>query len=85
MENSTVAWLVKWFAENNGDEESEILNGVNDSYFEKGWMDSLKFINFITDIEEAFSIEFSNEEFQDRSFATIQGISQIIERKMGQK
>ena len=54
---------------------------INENYFEKGWIDSLKFIDLITQIEEEFSIRFSNDEFQDRKFSTIEGLAKIIERK----
>lgn len=78
---SVEEWLIKWFVENTDASEKDIRSKIDSSYFTEGWIDSLKFINFICNIEDTFHIEFSNDEFQDRSFSTIQGISKIIERK----
>ena len=76
-------WLAEWFKENTDLEEGEI--GVHDNYFEKGWIDSFQFISFITDIEEKFDVHFSNDEFQNRDFSTIDGLSEIILRRLNGK
>lgn len=75
-------WIVNWFVENTGVTKEDIILNLNVSYFEKKWLDSYAFINFISDIEEKFDISFSNEEFQNREFATIEGLACIIERKI---
>ena len=77
-------WIIKWFEENTDAEKNEIVKNLDENYFLKSWMDSLKFISFISDIEEKFNITFSNNEFQNRSFATINGISKIIEEKLNE-
>ncbi len=78
-------WIIDWFEENTGLKKDEIKSKLHDNYFEKGWIDSFKFISFITDIEERFNIRFSNDEFQDRSFSTIEGIVRIVQRKINGK
>ena len=83
MIDDVKTWIVEWFKENTELKDDEI--GVNDNYFEKGWIDSFQFISFITNIEERFDIRFSNDEFQDRSFSTIEGIVKIIRRKTNEK
>ena len=83
MIDDVKTWIVEWFKENTELKDDEI--GVHDNYFEKGWIDSFKFISFITNIEERFDIRFSNDEFQDRSFSTIEGIVEIIRRKINEK
>ena len=74
-------WIVEWFESHGGG--SNVRSHTADNYFDKGWIDSFMFITFIADLEERFKITFSNEEFQDRSFATIDGLTAIIEKKHG--
>ena len=83
MSDDIKTWIVERFKENTDLKEDEI--GEKENYFEKGWLDSFKFISFITNIEEKFDIRFSNDEFQDRSFSMIEGIVEIIQRKTNEK
>ncbi len=78
------SWILKWFQDNTNMLENEINKDRDENYFMKGWIDSLKFISFISDIENKFNISFSNDEFQDRKFATINGIIQILEDKINE-
>ena len=59
----------------------EISKKLGENYFENGWLDSLKFIELINDVEQEFEILFSNDEFQNRKFATINGLKEIITGK----
>ena len=77
-------WVISWFENNTDMKRKELEEGVSQNYFEKGWIDSLSFISFIADIEEHFRIRFSNEEFHDRTFSTIEGITRIIEGKLNE-
>jgi len=77
----TKQWLIDWFKSNSNTEESVIINNLNEDYFSKKWINSLKFYSLITDIENEFKIRFSNDDFLDRKFATINGLSGIIEEK----
>ncbi|MEW6044789.1 MAG: hypothetical protein AB1608_11055 [Thermoproteota archaeon] len=79
------SWIIKWFSENATLEENEIISNLEENYLIKGWIDSLKFISFISDIENEFKISFSNDEFQNRKFATIKGLTKIIEEKINEK
>ncbi len=78
------SWILKWFQDNANVLENEINKDRDENYFMKGLIDSLKFISFISDIENKFNISFSNDEFQDRKFATINGIIQILEDKINE-
>ena len=78
-------WLIEWFKTNADLSEEDIGNDLNVNYFEKGWIDSFKFITFITDIEDNFNIRFSNDQFQDRAFSTIYGVIRLIEEKINGK
>jgi len=75
-------WILTWFVRNTDFEIDEIEKNLNEDYLLKGWIDSLKFITFISDMESKFNIIFSNDEFQNNSFSTINGIVKIIEEKM---
>ena len=85
VKEDITAWLVNWFVTNADMKESEALAGVSDNYMLKGWIDSFRFMSLISDIEEHFDIRFSNDEFHDRGFATIAGLSVIIGKKLGKR
>lgn len=76
-------WLIDWFKTNSIKGDADIGELVSVSYFEAGLIDSFIFIQLIADIEEKFHIEFSNEQFEDRKFSTIDGLAHIIERTCG--
>ncbi|MGD0534562.1 MAG: acyl carrier protein [Methanoregula sp.] len=82
MTGDILAWILIWFEKNTTVQKDEILAGTGESYFEKGWIDSFQFIEFVSSIEEEYGISFSNDEFQDRKFSTIEGLAQIIRRKL---
>jgi len=71
-------WIIGWFEQNTSIQKDEIIKNLDENYLELGWIDSLKFISFITDIEEKFKIRFSNDSFQDRDFSTMKGLSKIV-------
>jgi acyl carrier protein len=75
-------WLIKWFEKNSDLTKEEIVNNVSDDYLAKGWIDSFKFVSFVTEIEEEFKITFSTDEFQNRAFATLEGLGKIIEARI---
>jgi len=75
-------WIIDWFAKNTAIDVHEIEAALDQNYFERGWIDSLKFVSFVMELEEAFGISFENHEFQNRSFATIDGLSEIIKEKL---
>jgi acyl carrier protein len=78
-------WLIAWFEKNADISANEAEENASSSYFDKGWIDSFKFIMFVSDIEQEFAISFSNEEFQNRDFSTISGLAKIIEAKIHAK
>jgi acyl carrier protein len=80
--NNVNVWLIKWFVSNSNTSEEEIKKNLMNNYFENGWIDSFKFIKFIADIEDFFKVTFSNDEFQNRNFATIYGLTKIIKSKI---
>lgn len=81
-QSSAKAWLVEWF-EKHATLAPETLSASGDkNYLETGWIDSFEFITLVSDIENTFHISFSPDEFQNRSFATLDGLSAIIDKKL---
>lgn len=81
----TKEWIVDWFVKNSNVSTELIRKNFEENYLENGWIDSLKFVSFITELEDKFKIKFSNEEFQNTKFSTVEGLSQIIEEKLNEK
>ncbi len=52
------------------------------NYVESGYVDSLGIIQFIAELEDEFSIEFSDDEIASEEFKTVGGVSRIIEGKL---
>ncbi len=77
--NNVTKWIVDWFVNECGIEESQINENLDRNYFEAGFIDSFKFISLVGDVEDRFGIEFSNDQFEDRSFSSINGLAKIIE------
>lgn len=72
-------WVLDWFEQNSSvDRETLEANG-DQNYFDAGYIDSFVFISLMADIEEELGIEFDNEQFWDRSFATINGLVKILD------
>lgn len=78
-------WLIDWFEKNSELSKDEIIKNLNEDYLAKAWIDSFKFVSFVTEIEHNFKVTFSNEEFQNRSFSTINGLVKIIEERIEKK
>lgn len=79
MQNDTVNWLIEWFEARGPlpDARGTALHETN--YFEAGLIDSIDVIDLIAGIEDHFGIRFNEQHFQDRRFATIGGLAEIIE------
>ncbi len=78
--NRITDWIVDWLVENCEQNREEIINHLDENYFLNGYIDSFQFINLISEAEDEFDIEFDNDQFEDRSFSTVNGLSAIIER-----
>ncbi len=71
-------WVKKWFIENGNVESSLLEEKQEENYLDAGFIDSFTFIGLIADIEEHFGISFENDQFEDRKFATLNGLIEII-------
>ena len=71
-------WLLDWFKQRGPVPSSDMEEQLRCNYFDENLIDSLGVIELIADIEEHFGIHFSQEHFQDRRFATIGGLSDLV-------
>ncbi len=81
MISAVEEWIIGWLEKNTALLREEIIGELEENYFQKGWIDSFQLINFISEIENAFGMRFSNDDFQDRSFSTVKGLASIINKK----
>lgn len=74
-------WLVEWFSGRaKGALSRTGLEGVN--YFEAGLLTSAEVVEFVTEIEDKFGIQFSESDLSDERFVSISGLSQLIEQHL---
>lgn len=73
------AWLREWFSRR-ADLPAD-ADGRN--YFDEGWIDSLGVIELIEDIEAAHALRLGEAQFQDRRFASIGGLAEILAELSG--
>ncbi|MFK7968381.1 MAG: acyl carrier protein [Rickettsiaceae bacterium] len=71
-------WLIGFFSKNVDISKYDDKKLLSCNYIEEGFIDSLRLINLIVEIENKFQIKFSNDTFQDRSFTTIGGLAKIV-------
>lgn len=84
-EKEVQEWLIDWFATQSSVPRDVAEAKTDTDYLKKEWIDSMQFIELVSEIEEEFHVEFSNDEFQDRSFSTIEGLSTIVVDKKAMK
>lgn len=58
-----------------------IIPSDDENYFESGLLDSYSSIELVEFLEDEFKIRFDNRDFQDRRFATLNGLSALVEEK----
>lgn len=57
------------------------ISNPEQDYFSAG-LDSFNFINFINDIETKYNVKFNNDDFQNRNFAIVSGLANIIKERL---
>jgi len=72
-------WLLDWFSKRS----PQVQLKVDGNYFNEGAIDSLGVIELIEDLEQQFQIRFSQDDFQDRRFPSVAGLSEILSEKIG--
>lgn len=74
--NDKSKWLETWFAGRGEIPPTDDLANAN--YFELGLIDSFGIFELIEAVESNYEIRFTQEHFEQRRFATIQGLAEII-------
>lgn len=82
MRETVEKWLIGWFV-NRGKLERDILEKQPDAlrnadYFDAGWLTSLEVVEFVTEIEQEFDMQFSDRDLQDQRFVSITGLAGLI-------
>ena len=82
MRDRVQDWLTDWFVARGkltkkiGETAPETLR--NTDYFEAGWLTSMEVVEFVTEIEQHFGMQFSENDLQDPRFVTIAGLAELI-------
>jgi len=76
-------WLQKWFAGRGKMGQGSQPNLLVD-YFAAGWLTSMEIVEFVTEIEQQFRMQFSEADLQDARFVTISGLSELILERSAQ-
>jgi len=83
LKEQAIAWLCHWFVTRRkfkGDAAQ--LPDIN--YFDAGLLTSLEVIEFVSEIEDRFGVQFSEQDFQDSRFVTVAGLSELIADRSAQ-
>lgn len=75
-------WLIKWFGQHSSLNADELNAASKEDYLKKGIIDSFSFVMLVSDIDDEYEVAFTNEDFLDPRFPTIDGLAEMIgERK----
>jgi acyl carrier protein len=76
-------WMCAWFVSRRkfkGDTAQLLAT----NYFDAGLLTSLEVIEFVSEIEDRFGMQFSEQDFQDPRFVTVAGLAELIADRSGQ-
>ena len=68
------SWLLEWFKQR----APFVTLRHDENYFNLGVIDSLGVIELIEDMEKTFSVRFTQDDFMDRRFQSVYGLSEIL-------
>ena len=74
-------FIINWFFEKSMLSREEVEKGLEKNYFEQGLIDSFAFLELISQCEETFGMEFTDEDFSNEDIFTIKGLIDILEQK----
>ncbi len=78
MQEDVQQWLKAWLASKGKITALATESFLATDYFEAGWLTSMEVVEFVTEIEGRFAMQFSESDLQDRRFATIAGLAELI-------
>ena len=75
-------WLTSWFVARAkiGREAAQAAASAlcSTDFFDAGWLTSMEVVEFVTEIEQQFAMQFSDRDLQDPRFVTINGLAELI-------
>jgi acyl carrier protein len=71
-------WLKHWFVSRGKVAPQTSQTILEQDYFEAGWLTSMEVVEFVTEIEQQFGVQFSDRDLQDSRFVTIAGLADLI-------
>lgn len=74
-------WLINWFCNHSSLDAAQLETTSNEDYLKKGVIDSFSFVMLISDIDDEFDIAFTNEDFLDPRFSSIDGLTEMIKER----
>ena len=75
---SVQRWLQRWFEDKKKIPDQSAKSLLDIDYFAAGWLTSMEVVEFVTDIELNFAMQFSDRDLQDPRFVTIAGLTELI-------
>ncbi|MFZ0478926.1 MAG: phosphopantetheine-binding protein [Terriglobales bacterium] len=88
MSQEISSWVTEWFSSRGklSGLRPQILNEIlSVNYLEAGLLTSLEIVQFVSELEDRFAIQFSEAEMQDPRFSTIGGIAELVAVARAQK
>jgi acyl carrier protein len=77
-------WLIDWFVSRSKLRKAMPESVCDIDYFEAGWLTSMEVVEFVTEIEQQFGMQFSDRDLQDPRFVTIAGLAELISERSAQ-
>ncbi len=74
-------FIYNWFSEKGRITAEEIEKNLDVNYFDCGWIDSFAFLELLSACEVKFNIQFSDDDFKNNDFFTINGLIRLLKRK----
>lgn len=77
MKEDVSSWIVGWFS-SRGKLRCSVQEALGIDYLQSGLLTSLEIVEFVSEIENRFGMQFSETEMQDPRFSTIGGIADLV-------
>lgn len=75
-------WIIDWFASHSSLSVAELDAVSKEDYLKKAIIDSFAFVMLISEIDDEFDVAFTNDDFLDSRFPTIDGLATMINERI---
>ena len=83
MKEKASQWLCDWFVSRRKF-KGDAAKLLDINYFDRGLLTSFEVIEFVSEIEDCFGVQFSEQDFQDPRFVTVAGLAELIADRSAQ-